>query len=1301
MAQVTKCVASELLQASQDRKELVALRQAEQELHEALRLLRDLQEGGEQTTALLTKQLEDSKAMVAHALAGKQAAEQDKAQGLAQLQEIEKQVEAQQQALRAEAQQWKAEAEATKQELEALRAMGSKRQSSLEALVAEGQAREETWQAETAAAKAEAAHWKAQAEEAAGDVSAAVQQGRSEVEARETALRLDVSRAQNEIVRLEAEVTRLTAASDQAVEESNHNEASLGQLQARKETLEGELAGAQSELVHWKETAEATRRELKAAQEQARESQSQAQSSLAAANEEVARWKAATLRAQDDGNKDQAVLEASLAEVRAREAALLETIGAAQAADLETRSSLTELHGQVAALQSGLILAKEECALLRAQGCDQQALLDEARTQGATLREQLASAQQESARLEAENKSGDAALHAQVVAAQEELARCEAAAAAAQEDSSKAQASFDVSLAESRTRAASLERDLAAAQATEAAAQEALAALQEQGIKSRSALEGALSEVRAREAALQATVFATKEEVARWKAVAQGAQAESGTSRASLAAAEEERVRLRTAVQVAREEGQTSQSSLKISLSELQATAAALRADLSSAQGELAQWKGAAATAREEASKLQVSHEALQAKTATAETEMERRKAEAAAMEQKAAGLQASLDDAQAREAQLQDGMRAARNKVDQWKATAEAAQGEGRARQASIDTLLAEAQARETALQSAVATAKEELARVTGAADAAARDENAKSASLLEEARDHAARLQAEVARAKEEADRWQAVAEAGRQECTSLKEDMEALRLRIDEHEHHRHQQRNADQVAHPALAPRARSPRVQPARIFLIETGAWHIRAGWVDVGASPAAFEAMHFPCVVARPKNDAADFMSIVQNAGHKADAMYNRFREMGVFIGKDAWYCAFDHPDPVLRGALKLEAPFVRGRLERPQDLKWLWKDVLAKMDVDPAVTPIAITYKATSTARERASMVELAFDQCEASEVRFLNEAAVLTSLGKLVTALVIDIGEDETRVVPVYEQMVVGVGIQSTALGGGDLTNWMAYMLLSLRNETYSSLVERKMLEVARRIKEKHAYVAADFGRAIKLHGCFEREKIDVMTFHRRHIATEESAVPGRRLDMATMPESGTVTAGGGLEVVFRALLPDAQELALTVGRERFHCGELLFCPTLYPETATTAVGVVDLVFQSLNRLDKDMWPDVLQHVVVAGQTTRLPGFVDRLAGELKARLPADCAACLKVLPLEKPAKLRPMDDSGGGNSDPDEASLSLSSSSSLAFYTTAVSRGVVDQAPKLVAEQENWVDEDVYRVKGPEVLEEPAYS
>lgn len=308
--------------------------------------------------------------------------------------------------------------------------------------------------------------------------------------------------------------------------------------------------------------------------------------------------------------------------------------------------------------------------------------------------------------------------------------------------------------------------------------------------------------------------------------------------------------------------------------------------------------------------------------------------------------------------------------------------------------------------------------------------------------------------------------------------------------------------------------------------------------------------------------------------------------------------------------------------------------------------------------------------------------------------TALVIDVGEDTTRVVPVFEQVVVTKGIQTSALGGSDLTNYMSHMLLSCRNEVYSSLVERKMLEVARWIKERHAYVALDFKEEIGRHGSFEQEKIDVMKFQRDQIKTEESAIPGRRLNVATVaePEDLSEDSGGLNEngVIFRSPLSDGQELTLRVGRERFHCGELLFRPELFPDIGSS-LGMTDLVLESLRNLDLDLWSSMLPHVLLAGQTSRIPGFAERLMAELKATLPEEYAALVNVRMLE------------GGNASGENGGEDRNQDPLSPIYRDipAVSRAVAACAHKVVQGEEGWMSADAYSDFGAEALEKPVYS
>ena len=346
----------------------------------------------------------------------------------------------------------------------------------------------------------------------------------------------------------------------------------------------------------------------------------------------------------------------------------------------------------------------------------------------------------------------------------------------------------------------------------------------------------------------------------------------------------------------------------------------------------------------------------MQAELAAAKKELGRLAAAADAIREEGKKAQASELETSSSLLEARSLATALQEELAGWKATAEAAQaGTG-----EVQAALQKARSRETTLKNEVAAAEDTAELWRSAADAAQEDVQARERAF-----------ENELAAATEEWTRWKVEAKAAREECAALMAELRALKGMAEEVEQEQEeQQQQWESSSTSALVRQASNLSLAsgvPDRFFLIELGSWRIRAGWVEVG-SPEKFNPMHFPCVVARPKKASANYSAIVQNASISANPMYARFREDGVFIGKDAWYCAFDHPDPVLRGALKLEAPFVRDRLERPADLKWLLKDVLVKMDVDAWESPLVVTYKATTTPEERAKMVEMMFEPCEAS---------------------------------------------------------------------------------------------------------------------------------------------------------------------------------------------------------------------------------------------------------------------------------------------------------------------------------------------
>ncbi|CAM9947330.1 unnamed protein product, partial [Laminaria digitata] len=237
-------------------------------------------------------------------------------------------------------------------------------------------------------------------------------------------------------------------------------------------------------------------------------------------------------------------------------------------------------------------------------------------------------------------------------------------------------------------------------------------------------------------------------------------------------------------------------------------------------------------------------------------------------------------------------------------------------------------------------------------------------------------------------------------------------------------------------------------------VLELGAWRVRVGVVGEGGSgegggggagggqERASYFDDFPCCLASPLREEADLDELVNGASSLAAPMYSKFRESGVFVGGDAWYCCLDHPSIALRSKLKLSCPMQRGQKPTREETDRLVDHAYGLLKQDPEQAPTLLTYKPTATVDEVLGVASVLLESHRVPAIRMVNEAQLSALATETSTGVMVDIGEAGISVTPIYYGCPVASGVRSEACGGSDVTKYLDYMLLSRTNEQFNQM-------------------------------------------------------------------------------------------------------------------------------------------------------------------------------------------------------------------------------------------------------------------
>ena len=285
------------------------------------------------------------------------------------------------------------------------------------------------------------------------------------------------------------------------------------------------------------------------------------------------------------------------------------------------------------------------------------------------------------------------------------------------------------------------------------------------------------------------------------------------------------------------------------------------------------------------------------------------------------------------------------------------------------------------------------------------------------------------------------------------------------------------------------------------------------------------------------------------------------------WVGDEAAAIARAEPD-----AVNLTYPIARNIATNWQDVEKIWHQAFYnELRVNPERLRVLLTEPVLNPKANREQMTRIMFETFNVRAMYIVPEP-ILALIGNCRTiGVVVMSGCGVTQIVPVYEGHAVSHAITRLDVAGRDLTDYMmkiiteggdAFTTAAEGNKPFEGPIGR---EAGRDIKESLAYVCLD-------------------------LEAEEQ----------------TVIHSSSLERSYE--LPDGQ--VITIAGERFRCPEALFKPAVL---GMEQAGIHECTYKSIMKCDGDTRKDLFASIVLAGGTTLLPGFADRMQKEITALAPS----------------------------------------------------------------------------------------
>ncbi|CAC5374557.1 ACTC1 [Mytilus coruscus] len=168
------------------------------------------------------------------------------------------------------------------------------------------------------------------------------------------------------------------------------------------------------------------------------------------------------------------------------------------------------------------------------------------------------------------------------------------------------------------------------------------------------------------------------------------------------------------------------------------------------------------------------------------------------------------------------------------------------------------------------------------------------------------------------------------------------------------------------------------------------------------------------------------------------------------------------------RGVLSLDYPIEHGIVTNWDDMELIWQDICNRyLDVPPEEHPCLLTEPPLNPKYNREKMAQILFEKFKVPAFYVSMQGVLSSYWSGRGSAIMLEIGDGVTHIVPVCEGYCIQPAIKRLNLGGSDLTSYLQTLL----HEKGHNFVTTGDFEIVREMKEKLCYVAEDYSNEITL--------------------------------------------------------------------------------------------------------------------------------------------------------------------------------------------------------------------------------------